>query len=31
VIHACKKVVEKVAAEPGMRELIERLESRLKR
>ena len=31
VIHACKKVVEKVDAEPGMRELIERLESRLKR
>ena len=31
VIHACKKVVGKVDAEPGMRELIERLESRLKR
>lgn len=31
VIHACKKVVEKVAVEPGVRELIERLESRLKR
>ena len=31
VIHACKKVVEKVEGEPGIREMIERLESRLKR
>lgn len=31
VIHACKKVVERVDAEPGIRELVERLESRLKR
>ena len=31
VIHACKKVTEKIAGEPGMKEVIERIEAGLRR
>jgi chromosomal replication initiator protein len=31
VIHACRKVGEKIQGEPGIREVIERIETQLRR